>query len=74
MSLVREAYERELAQRGFQSDPAQLHAVEVLDRCAREWVEYQEQNSSFLKKLLGQPEPPRGGFTCTAASAAAKAS
>jgi len=59
---VREVYEAELASRGYQSDPAQLRAVEALDRCAREWAEYKAQRSNALAKLLRRPELPRGVY------------
>jgi cell division protein ZapE len=59
---VKEQYQRELAERGYQSDPAQLRAIEALDRCAREWVGYQEQRSRLLAMLLSAPEVPRGVY------------
>jgi cell division protein ZapE len=59
---VKQAYEAELAARGFQSDPAQLRAVEALDRCAREWAEYKALRSNALKKLINRPEIPRGVY------------
>lgn len=59
---VKQAYEAELATRGFQSDPAQLRAVEALDRCAREWGEYKARRSNALKKLVNRPEIPRGVY------------
>ncbi|MBC5766702.1 cell division protein ZapE [Ramlibacter albus] len=62
MLSVREVYETELAARGYQSDPAQLRAVDALDRCARDWAEYKEQRSSVLKKLLNRPAIPRGVY------------
>ena len=62
MTSVKEAYEAELAVRGFQSDPAQLRAVEALDRCAREWGEYKAQRSNALKKFINRPELPRGVY------------
>ena len=37
---VKQAYEAELAAKGFKSDPAQLRAVEALQRCADEWTVY----------------------------------
>jgi cell division protein ZapE len=55
-------YEKELASRGYRSDPAQLRAVEALDRCAREWAEYKEQRSNAIKKLLIHPDIPRGVY------------
>jgi len=59
---VKEAYEKELATRGFQSDPAQLRAVEALDRCANEWAGYKAQRSNALKKFINRPELPRGVY------------
>ena len=59
---VRNAYERELQARGYQSDPAQLRAVEALDRCAREWAQYKEKRSNVFKKLINRPEVPRGVY------------
>ncbi len=62
MASVRKIYERELAARGYQSDPAQLHAVDALDRCAREWALFKEQRSNVFKKLINRPEIPRGVY------------
>ncbi len=59
---VREVYEAELKARGYDSDPAQMRAVETLDRCAREWGEYKEQRSNVFKKLINRPEIPRGVY------------
>src|SRR5687768_5840103 len=59
---VREVYEAELKARGYTSDPAQLRAVEALERCASEWAEYKEQRSNFFKKLVNRPEIPRGVY------------
>jgi cell division protein ZapE len=59
---VREAYNAELVTRGYQSDPAQLRAVEALDRCAREWAVYKDKRSNKLKKLINHPEIPRGVY------------
>ena len=52
----------ELVARGYQSDPAQLRAVEALDRCAREWAEFKEQRSNAFKKLINRPAIPRGVY------------
>ena len=60
MLSVREVNETELAARGYQSDPAQLRAVQALDRCAREWAQFKEQRSNVFKKLLNRPAIPRG--------------
>jgi len=59
---VREAYEAELKARGYSSDPAQLRAVDALDRCAREWVDYKEQRSNVIKKLIHHPDIPKGVY------------
>ncbi len=62
MVSVRQVYEAELAARGYRSDPAQLRAIESLDRCAREWSEYKEQRSNAFKKLINRPDIPRGVY------------
>ena len=59
---VQQAYEAELAARGFQSDPAQLRAVAALERCASEWAAYKTQRSNALKKLINRPQVPRGVY------------
>ena len=59
---VRENYQRELQVRGFQSDPAQLRAIDALERCANEWAQYKEQRSNKLKKLINRPAIPRGVY------------
>lgn len=59
---VKQAYEAELAARGYQSDPAQLRAVDALDRCASEWADYKAQRSNAFKKLINRLEIPRGVY------------
>ncbi|WP_295853882.1 cell division protein ZapE [uncultured Xylophilus sp.] len=59
---VREAYQAELVARGFQSDPAQLRAVEALQRCADDWAAYKDKRSSAFRRLFGQPQIPRGVY------------
>lgn len=59
---VRAAYEAELTQRGYRSDPAQLRAVEALERCAAEWTHFKQRRSNALKKLINRPEVPRGVY------------
>ncbi len=59
---VKQAYEAELLARGYQSDPAQLRAVDALDRCARQWAAYKEQRSNSFKKLIHHPDTPRGVY------------
>jgi cell division protein ZapE len=56
------AYEAELAARGYKSDPAQLRAVDALERCALEWREYKQKRSNAIKKLLVHPPIPRGVY------------
>ncbi|MDB5889824.1 MAG: family ATPase [Polaromonas sp.] len=49
-------------QRGYTSDPAQLRAVQALERCATEWAAFKEQRSNALKKLIYRPDVPRGVY------------
>ena len=62
MNTVRDAYEAELKTRGFQSDPAQLRAVDALQRCADEWAAYKDRRSNRLKKLFNHPDIPKGVY------------
>ena len=62
MTSVLEIYEAELKQRGFSSDPAQLHAAQRLDECAHEWAQYKIKRSNAIKKFLNHPEIPRGVY------------
>jgi cell division protein ZapE len=59
---VRVAYEAELKARGYQSDPAQLRAVDALERCAAEWSHYKARRSNALKKLINRPDIPKGVY------------
>lgn len=59
---VRLAYEAELATRGYTSDPAQLRAIDALERCAAEWVVFKKRRSNALKKLVNRPDIPRGVY------------
>ena len=58
---VRQAYEAELAAKGFASDPAQLRAIDALERCADEWSRYKAKRSNSLKKLINHPDISKGG-------------
>ena len=60
--LVRSAYAAELATRGYASDPAQLRAVDSLERCAVEWAAFKGRRSNALKKLISRPDVPRGVY------------
>ncbi|HEX5805569.1 MAG TPA: cell division protein ZapE [Macromonas sp.] len=59
---VRAAYEAELKIRGYQSDPAQLRAVEALERCAAEWTHFKQRRSNSFKKLINRPPIPQGVY------------
>ena len=59
---VQEYYEQVLAERGYQSDEAQLRAVNRLQRYYDDWVHYKALRSNALKKLLNRPEVPRGVY------------
>ena len=59
---VKQAYEAELLVRGYQSDPAQLRAVDALERCANDWAAYKTQRSNAFKKLIHHPDTPRGVY------------
>jgi len=59
---VLQAYQAELLARGYTADPAQLRAVEALERCAQEWAHFKEKRSNALKKLINRPEIPRGVY------------
>jgi cell division protein ZapE len=60
--LVRSAYAAELATRSYASDPAQLRAVDALERCATQWAAFKDQRSNALKKLINRPDVPRGVY------------
>ncbi|HQC84242.1 MAG TPA: cell division protein ZapE [Rhodoferax sp.] len=59
---VKKTYEAELKARGYTADPAQLRAVEALDRCAGEWAAYKDKRSNAFKKLINRPDIPRGVY------------
>ncbi|MEY4208861.1 MAG: hypothetical protein RLZZ20_2013, partial [Pseudomonadota bacterium] len=59
---VQEFYEKTLAERGYQSDPAQLAAVERLQRSFDEWGVYMSRRSSRLRRMIIHPDPPRGVY------------
>ena len=59
---VKQAYEAELVARGYESDPAQLRAVDALERCASEWSAYKDQRSNAFKKMINRPDTPRGVY------------
>jgi cell division protein ZapE len=59
---VKQIYEAELTLRGYASDPAQLRAIEALERCAVEWAAFKVKRSNALKKLINRPDIPRGVY------------
>ena len=59
---VRSLYEQQLVERGYRSDPAQLRAIDALERCEGEWAEYKARRRSAITKLLIRPPIPRGVY------------
>ena len=59
---VRELYLRTLEERGYTSDPAQLRAIDALERCEREWADYKARRRNAVAKLLVRPPIPRGVY------------
>jgi cell division protein ZapE len=62
MTTVRALYEQQLAERGYTADPAQLRAIDALERCEREWADYKARRRTRLQKLLVRPPIPRGVY------------
>ena len=59
---MRQLYEQTLAERGYTSDPAQLRAVDALERCENEWADYKARRGNALTKLIARPPIPRGVY------------
>ena len=59
---VRELYLQTLAERGYTADPAQLRAVDSLERCENEWADYKARRGNALTKLIARPPIPRGVY------------
>jgi cell division protein ZapE len=59
---VRALYLQTLAQRGYTADPAQLRAIDALERCEREWADYKARRSNALTKLVVRPPIPKGVY------------
>jgi len=59
---VYQSYQKEIKSRGFKSDPAQLRAIDALERCATEWSLYKEKRSNSIKKIINHPDIPRGVY------------
>jgi cell division protein ZapE len=62
MLTVTELYEQMLKARGYRSDPAQMRAIEALQRCYEEWLDYKARRSNAITKLLRHPPLPRGVY------------
>ena len=62
MTSVTALYLQLLAERGYQSDPAQLRAVAALQRCQDEWAAYKARRSNAITKALVRPPIPRGVY------------
>ena len=59
---VRELFNRTLAERGFTADPAQVRAIDALERCENEWQDYLGRRSNAVTRLLVRPPIPRGVY------------
>jgi len=59
---VRELYRQTLAERGYTADPAQLRAIDALERCENEWADYKARRGNPVTKLLLRPPIPRGVY------------
>ena len=59
---VRALYEQTLAERGYEADPAQLRAIDSLERCETEWANYKARRGNVLTKLIARPPIPRGVY------------
>jgi cell division protein ZapE len=55
-------YEQHLSRRGFVADPSQRRAVERLQRLYEEWTDYKRRRSNALKRLLVNPDLPKGVY------------
>jgi cell division protein ZapE len=61
MSVI-QVYRSALAERGYESDAAQLLAVAALQRCEDEWADYKARRSNAIAKLIRRPPIPRGVY------------
>ncbi len=59
---VLDLYKQRLNERGYESDPAQLRAIEVLQNCANGWIEHKKQKVGILKKMFTRTEVPKGVY------------
>ncbi|NWG73368.1 MAG: AFG1 family ATPase [Rubrivivax sp.] len=59
---VRQVYLNALRERGFLPDPAQLRAIDALERCENEWLAYLERRRTALQRMFVKPPIPRGVY------------
>ena len=59
---VRELFNRTLAERGFTADPAQVRAIDALERCENEWLAYLQRRANAVTRLLVKPPIPKGVY------------
>lgn len=59
---VRALYEKTLQERGYQADPAQLRAIDALERCEEAWRAYLARRGNVVTKLLVKPALPQGVY------------
>ncbi|HEX8404960.1 MAG TPA: cell division protein ZapE, partial [Duganella sp.] len=59
---VEEFYQQALQQRNFKADSAQRAAVDRLQQCYDEWVEYKGKRSTTFKRLINRPDVPKGVY------------
>ncbi|WP_284616989.1 cell division protein ZapE [Aquabacterium humicola] len=59
---VRQLFQATLAERGYTADPAQLKAIDALERCENEWADYKARRGNALTKILMRPPIPRGVY------------
>ncbi len=62
MTKVLAFYEEQLKLKGFQSDPAQLRAVQALQRCSDEWAGHESRKGSWLKAMFKKTDVPQGVY------------
>ncbi|SFV06989.1 cell division protein ZapE [Pseudoduganella namucuonensis] len=59
---VQEFYQHALTQRDFKADAAQRRAVDRLQLCYDQWVEYKGQRSNSFKRFINRPDVPKGVY------------
>ena len=59
---VEEFYQKALLERDFKADAAQRRAVDRLQQCYDDWVQYKAQRSSPFKRLINRPQVPKGVY------------